>query len=240
MGKRGQPRTPVALKVKVSGVDAEGNPFVQTAYARDVSSAGARLDGLGLLKSSRPTVEVEYRGKSAKFLVVWIGDPGRHEQGQAGIRSLEPNQNIWRIDLPRSGADTYRGRQETVQQSASPAPPQAATPRPAPQAGERRRRPRYPGANIGVEFCTPGAKVGMSGKLADISLAGCYIEVLTPCLLGTALEVVFQHQEAVIRLPGRVVTVHPGMGMGIEFERTAERNAMALAALIEAIPAKTV
>jgi len=235
MGNRRQPRTRVGLEVTVSGVDAEGNAFVQTAYARDVSSSGARLDGLALLKSSGQTVERGYRGRSAKFLVVWVGDPGRQEQGQVGIRSLDPDQNIWKIDLPRKGSDNYRGAQEDPQPSASPVPAQAAAAQPTSQRRERRERPRYRCAEVKVEFCSPGATVGMSGKLADISLTGCYIEVMTPCLQGTALEVVLRYQGPVIRLPGRVVAVHPGMGMGIEFDRSAGQNSTLLASLIEAI-----
>lgn len=240
MGNRRQPRAPVGLKVTVSGLDAEGNHFIQTAYARDVSSSGARLDGLALFKSPGQTLEVECAGRSAKFLVVWIGEPGRQEQGQVGIRSLDPNQNIWKMDLPRSGTDNYHGAQRNLPPSPPPVPAQAAVPRSTPQPGERRKRPRFAGIGITVEFCAPGATVGVAGKLADVSLTGCYIEVLTPCLQGTTLEVVLRHPGSVIRLPGRVVTVHPGMGMGIEFGQIAGQNSVSLAALIEAIGAKKI
>jgi hypothetical protein len=220
--------------VTVSGVDAQGNPFVQTAYARDVSSAGARLDGLDLVKSSGQTVNVEYNGRSAKFQVMWVGDAGRPEQGHVGIRSLEPNRDIWQRELPRTAADNYRAPHSAIEESSPVAPVPTATQAAEIRSDERRRRRRYPGVGLNVEFCAPGASVGMSGRLSDISLAGCYIEVLTPCLQGTALDVVLRHQGSDIRLPGRVVTVHPGMGMGIEFDQTAA-NSPGLAGLIETL-----
>jgi hypothetical protein len=235
MGNRRQPRISLRLMVTVSGVDAEGNPFVQTAYARDVSSAGARLEGLDLLKSSGQTVNVEYKGRSAKFQVVWFGDPGRQEQGHVGIRSLEPNRDIWQRELPRTGADNYRAPHSDIEESSQAAPAAAAAQPAKTPTGERRKRPRYPCVGLNVEFCAPGATVGMSGRLSDISLAGCYIEVLTPCLQGTALDVVLRHQGSDIRLPGRVVTVHPGMGMGIEFDQTAAQNSPGLAGLLGAL-----
>lgn len=235
MGNRRQPRTPAAFKVTVSGVDSAGNPFVQTAYARDVSSAGARLDGLALLQSPGQKVDVEHRGKSAKFLVVWVGDPGRREQGQVGIRSLDPAQNIWKMDLPRSAEDKYRGAPADIQPSQSPVPAQAAAVPATSQTRERRRRPRYRCAEVTVEFCAPGATVGMSGKLTDIGITGCYIEILVPCLAGTTLEVVLRHRETVLRLPARVVTVHPGMGMGLEFDPITGQRSAVLASLIEGL-----
>jgi PilZ domain len=235
MGNRRQPRIPLRLRVTVSGVDKEGNPFVQTAYARDVSSAGARLDGLDLLKSSGQTVNVEYNGRSEKFQVVWVGEPGRHEQGHVGIRSLEPNRDFWQREFPRTGADNYRAPHAGIEESSPVAPASAAAQPAKTQSGERRRRPRQPGVGVNVEFCAPGASVGMSGRLSDISLAGCYIEVLTPCLQGTALDVVLRHQGSDIRLPGRVVTVHPGMGMGIEFDQTAAQSSTRLAGLVGAL-----
>lgn len=241
MGNRRQPRIVMRFMVTVSGVDAEGNPFVQTAYARDVSSTGARLDGLDLLKSSGQTVNVEYKGRSAKFQVVWVGEPGREEHGHVGIRSLEPNQDIWQMNLPRRGTDNYKDRvQPDLQESvpAAAAPPTAGAV--GAQRGERRKRPRYPCVGVNVEFCAPGASVGMFGRLSDISLAGCYIEVLTPCLQGTALDVVLRHQRSDVRLPGRVVTVHPGMGMGIEFDQTAAQNSAGLAGLLGALVGRRV
>lgn len=238
MGNRRQPRTRVGLKVTVSGVDSDGNRFVQTAYARDLSCDGARLDGLALLKAPGQTLTVEHRGRSAEFLVVWVGEPGREEQGQVGIRSLGPGHNIWKVEMPRTGEDKYRGAASQPRPGATPAPAPPAPASATRQSKERRKRPRYRCSEISVEFCAPGSTVGMSGKLADIALTGCYIEVLVPCLQGTAVEVVLRHQAIVLRLPSRVVTAHPGMGMGLEFNGMGTKNSAALAALIEAVRIK--
>src|SRR5262249_50802462 len=93
--------------VVVSGTDAEGNPFDQTAYACDVSRRGARVDGIGCLRGPGETITVEHKGRTAKFFVVWVGLPGTLEDGQIGIRKLERNKDIWVLNLPVPQTDQF-------------------------------------------------------------------------------------------------------------------------------------
>jgi hypothetical protein len=93
-------RVPVSVPIKVRGVDSEGHQFTQSAQALDVSRHGARLDGIGYVTRPGETIEVKRRWQSARFRVVWVGDPGTAEAGQAGVYALQPEKNPWGIDIP--------------------------------------------------------------------------------------------------------------------------------------------
>lgn len=94
-------RIPKVIKVKVSGTDASGHRFRQTASTINISRGGARLGGVPTVDRSQP-VEIS-RGwfKRARFRVVWTGAPGTFEASQVGVRCLEPNSSeFWGIEFP--------------------------------------------------------------------------------------------------------------------------------------------
>src|SRR5512146_548540 len=107
MGKRREPRVKLDVPVKVCGMDTAGHPFVQTAYAISISRSGVRLTGVGPLVRVGETVAVLYKNRKARFKVVWIGDPGQPEVGQAGLQAADPNALRWDFALPHAGAAGY-------------------------------------------------------------------------------------------------------------------------------------
>src|SRR5712692_2906926 len=88
------------IRVTVQGSDRNGNPFVQTAYALDVSRHGARLDGIGYLTCLGETVQLKHHWRTAHFRVAWVGQVGTPQDGQVGIFALEPKKNFWGVTLP--------------------------------------------------------------------------------------------------------------------------------------------
>jgi len=97
-------RVPKTLRVLVKGTDHNGHPFAQSAYTVDLSQDGARLDGVGFLTSPGQTIEVRRRWRQARFRVVWIGQVGSTETNQIGVFRLQSEKDIWRIELPKTGA----------------------------------------------------------------------------------------------------------------------------------------
>jgi hypothetical protein len=95
MISRPEPRYNTRLRVRVRGVDAFGHPFQQDAYTRDISRRGARLDGTPCVVDTATVIEVQHRGRRARFRVVWIGGYGTALHAQAGLQCLEPDENIW-------------------------------------------------------------------------------------------------------------------------------------------------
>ncbi|HLK33863.1 MAG TPA: hypothetical protein VKT29_12285 [Terriglobales bacterium] len=95
MKSRPEPRFSTRLRVRVRGVDVFGHPFQQDAYTHDVSRRGARLDGTPSVIDTAAVIEVQHRGRRARFRVVWIGGYGTALHAQAGLQCLEPEHCIW-------------------------------------------------------------------------------------------------------------------------------------------------
>jgi len=101
---RKKARIPKTFRVIVKGTDPNGHPFAQSAYTVDLSQEGARLDGIGFLTSPGQTIEVRRRWRKARFRVVWIGQVGSSESNQVGVFRLQSEKDIWRVELPETGA----------------------------------------------------------------------------------------------------------------------------------------
>jgi hypothetical protein len=96
-----QPRMAKILRVRVRGVDPNGDPFVQSAHTVDVSQAGARLNGLGYVTRPGEVIEVKRGWRKARFRVVWIGQVGTPQADEIGILCLDGNKNIWGVPVPK-------------------------------------------------------------------------------------------------------------------------------------------
>jgi hypothetical protein len=101
---RKKPRIPKTFRVIVKGTDPNGHPFAQSAYTVDLSQEGARLDGIGFLTAPGQTIEVRRGWRKARFRVVWIGQVGSTESNQVGVLRLQPEKDIWRVELPETSA----------------------------------------------------------------------------------------------------------------------------------------
>lgn len=87
---------------------------------------------------------------------------------------------------------------------------------PTEQRLEQRKHPRY-SCNVGVEVRVADSKTGYWGTLADICLGGCYVSTFSPLPLETPVVLVVKSKNLEISIAGKVVTFHPGVGMGIQF-----------------------
>jgi len=94
------PRHLVRLKVLLRGVDSTGHPFKQTVFTHDVSAYGARLQETPPLLEPASLVEVQHRGRKARFRVIWVGGRGTMENSQVGLQNLEPRRCLWGSPLP--------------------------------------------------------------------------------------------------------------------------------------------
>jgi hypothetical protein len=95
---RREVRISKAMRVSVRGKDRTGRKFSQSATALDISKNGAKLDGVGYLTWPGEVIEVKRGWKTARFRVIWVGDPGP-QSGQAGINLLDTGKNIWGVPL---------------------------------------------------------------------------------------------------------------------------------------------
>ena len=81
-----------------------------------------------------------------------------------------------------------------------------------------RRSERYPFvATAFVKDERTGS--GITARLADLSLHGCYIQMTSPFPPGTKISIHIGAGTSVFRAIGTVVHSHPNRGFGVEFER---------------------
>jgi Ribonuclease G/E len=83
-------------------------------------------------------------------------------------------------------------------------------------AVERRRSPRYPFiAAVEVVELASGTK--LSARTSDLSIGGCFLDMLNPTPQGTEVRVRIFHEGTTFTALGRVVFLLPNMGMGVTF-----------------------
>jgi len=88
------------LAVEVTGRDANGTPFTQSATATNTSRSGALLSGLSREMRPGDLLLVEYQQRKARFKVVWARD-SRSERLkiQAAIQRMEKEECPWLTSL---------------------------------------------------------------------------------------------------------------------------------------------
>ena len=98
--QRRETRLSKRIRVRVRGSDRTGQKFVQKVCVVDVSRHGARVEDIGYLTRPGATIEVRRYWQTARFRVAWIGAVGTPEAGQVGVVALDPDKNIWGVNLP--------------------------------------------------------------------------------------------------------------------------------------------
>jgi hypothetical protein len=78
---------------------------------------------------------------------------------------------------------------------------------------EQRSFPRYP--------CDTGVLINGSlwGTLSDISIGGCYIYTFSPLGVGQDVVLEIKASGKEIKVAGKTVSSHPGVGMGVAFSQ---------------------
>ena len=56
-----------------------------------------------------------------------------------------------------------------------------------------------------------------SGRVTEISRQGCYVDILNPLPVGTALNVLISRDQGTFVTKGEIIYVHEGIGMGVVF-----------------------
>ena len=211
MGRRSEPRIAVSLPVIVRGLDPRGSPFTVTTETFDISYSGASLIDPSGIAAPGMKLEIETQGQRAWFRVQWVGKNGSSRAGRIGIRCLEQGRYVWGIAPKGWEPDTY---DPSTSPGAQPAPAAAV---PNSWAGRERRQFARHTCRIETQLTTEDGSSGMGGKITDLSLGGCYIEMLSPLPVGTAIQLSFNLEDAALRLSGKVCSSHMGMGMGVAF-----------------------
>lgn len=215
MGRRSEQRIVIAFPVTIRGADANGTAFSATAQTVDISFSGAALQGVSASIATGAKVELQCRDQSAWYRVQWVGRGHAANGGRIGLRCLEIGKYIWGVPPKEWEADTY--------DPANPPPsaPRTATPQAvAPLSGwygnERRQFARHD-CCIEAQVFLESDPSPIAGKVIDISLGGCYFQMLSPLPVGANIRIALNANDSPLKLNGKVRSSQAGQGMGVAF-----------------------
>jgi len=195
------------------------------AHTLDLSATSVRLGGLCVQLEPEEMVEIQRGGMKARFQVFWSGDRGSAMEGQAGLRSLEPEKSIWGSYLTDDeSASAVAGSQETV----APAPVKTSSELP----GEKRWHTRYE-CKGSASVRAAGSTYPIQGEIKDVSLGGIYVESTTPLPVNTEVLLNLNIEGIPVQGTGVVRTSYPMVGMGICIQKLEGDSQENLTRIIE-------
>ena len=215
MGKRRANRLRVALPVSVSGFDKNGNPFVKSAKTVDISRRGIRLIGIHCVRGPGEIVRVQYKDQRGRYRVIWM----EQETGTLGLECVDGASLLFDDQLPAPA-----GTEAEVDAFSLPPSMQTAASQmrgferreSERREGERRRYRRY-NCNGIASVREANREFGMQGRVLDISMSGCYVEMMSPMRVGAPVRLDLKLNGHVLNLSAIVRVSHANMGMGLEF-----------------------
>jgi len=213
MGRRSEVRIAKHMSILVHGTDPNGSPFHMPAKTVEISGTGASLTGLNGAGLPGTKIEIEYQGKKARFRIQWVGKDGTKRANQVGVRCLEPGNIIWGVELPEWTPDTFEPVQPEDARTASA----YGTGNGSVAKGKERRVFLRHTCRIEAVATIEGTDLSTPTIVSDLSLGGCYLEMLSPFPKATRVELTMNSSHALMRVHGEVCTSQSGMGMGIFF-----------------------
>jgi len=183
-------RIPVDLDIRVWGMDANGCAFSQRARAHNVSASGALLCEIEHDLKIGDTIGVQASQKKTRCRVVWARNTGSTQKIQVGVQLLSNLECPWNAFLPKTNQDAQM------------------------LAPGRRRWTRH---KIDFAIALLDERTLLRLTATDISGSGCYVEMLSPFPIGTALDAELWIGAEKVTTRALVRTCDPRVGMGIEF-----------------------
>jgi hypothetical protein len=108
MGMRKETRLSLALPVRLSGENAEGELFEQNCTTVDLTAQGLRVEGLSQTVRRGAVISVSYRAKSVLARVMWTKKTGSKSQGHVGLQVIGGWNNLWGRVIPYIPGDGLR------------------------------------------------------------------------------------------------------------------------------------
>jgi hypothetical protein len=71
-----------------------------------------------------------------------------------------------------------------------------------------------------AEFVDQATETKAGARISEISLRGCYLDVLNPLPTDAIISLRIVRDAGTFETRARIVYVHPGFGMGVEFLET--------------------
>jgi hypothetical protein len=98
--RRNEPRVRTELCVRLSGINAQGEPFMETVTATNISRSGALLTKVRAVLRCGDLVAIDCGGLHSYFRIVWVLNSGQPDGTQAAIHKLTSQPCPWGQMLP--------------------------------------------------------------------------------------------------------------------------------------------
>jgi len=210
MGRRSEPRIAVSLPVVVRGIDSHGNPFAIKTETQDIGFSGASLRGLAEIVAPGMKIELDSSGRKAWYRVEWTTARTSKEQC-TGIRSLEYGKYIWGVAPKGWEPDMFEPDRAAGRSQASVEAAFRSSNDP-----DRREFARH-ACRIEAVLTAEDESVTLPGKITDISLNGCYVEMLSPLPAESPIRVSFEVNGEAVEVAGKATSSQIGTGMAVVF-----------------------
>ena len=197
----------------------------QLAHTLDLTENSARLGGLPSPLEPGEVIEVQRGAVKAKFQVFWMGALGSTMEGQAGVRSLEPNKCIWGVSLTSDETDLTVDA-DRLRDPAAPVRNTTLFP------GEKRWNPRYV-CSGGVSIKTAASTFAIHGEIKDLSRGGIYVELMTPLPVNSQVTLNLTIEGIGLEAAGIVRTSYPLVGMAVCFTNLSSLDQEKIARMIK-------
>jgi len=92
---------------------------------------------------------------------------------------------------------------------------------------DRRAAPRYTLILL-AEVTDVVSSTKFTARTSDLSRTGCYLDMLNPLPRGTKIQIRLQREKETLELPGTVIYVSPGLGIGVAFAENLSENQTAV------------
>jgi hypothetical protein len=225
MGNRREPRHAIRIAVRIFGTDAEGQIFSENVYSFDISSQGARLDGVKARLKPGEVIGVSQGQKKSRFCIQWVGQLGTSTASQVGLVNVTKDKSIWDAPLAPKSPDPFVEAEPAGERRKSPDR----------RLVSDRRGPARLKCEISVQLQPSGQSAPIWGKAVDISIGGCFIEMPIPLQKGTKLAIGIWIKENKLQTSGRVVNSRPGFGIGVQFTEMSEIDTAQLKDFLKSI-----
>ena len=183
MGRRSEQRIAISFPVIARGTDSRGTRFLSPRRPTTSVFPGAALNGLNAIMEPGSKIEVEFGDQKAWFKVQWVGTSG--SQGRTRRRSLPGAGQVHLGRSPKGGGARHlRSAKPVSRHRRNPVNRRQRTRRRfLRKATDRRQFARHT-CRIEAQILPRTDSAEIRGTITDISLGGCYVEMLSPLPSG--------------------------------------------------------
>jgi hypothetical protein len=182
-----------AVPVVIWGTGANGEIFREHANAKELTSDGAVLTGIGHQVAKGDLVGVQYKNCKAHARVIGISQAESDHYWSLWVKLLENSRCPW------AGLDAIPSNSHAFA-----------------RLTERRRSPRF-GINVLLHIHKSDEYSPSFMITKDISENGCYIETIFPLPRDTGITIALDLPGEILPCTAIVRTCDLNVGMGIEF-----------------------